>query len=334
MKVVIPLAGLGTRLRPHTHTRPKPLVTVAGKPIVGHILDQFKGLDVEEYIFIVGHLGEQIRDYIESQYNLPKTSYFVQKELKGQSHAIWLARERLGGPIIIIYSDTIAEADLSDLDSVDADGIFFVKEVEDPRRFGVAQVEGGYVKRLIEKPTTMENKLAVIGLYYIKDSGWLLECIEEQMKREIKLKDEYYLADAFQIMIERGARFIPRTVEVWKDCGKPETLLDTNRYLLEKNGSQFPETEGSIIITPVHIAPTAHITRSIIGPYVSIADNVVIEESIIRDSIINEGARIERAVLAFSLIGSNATFQGTCQQLNVGDSSQVRMKTEEEIVSL
>jgi len=334
MKVVIPLAGLGTRLRPHTHTRPKPLVTVAGKPIVGHILDQFKDLDVEEYVFIVGHLGDQIRKYIESNYNLPKTSYFEQKELKGQSHAIWLARERLGGPIIITYSDTIAEADLTGLDSLDVDGVFYVKEVEDPRRFGVAQVQDGYVKRLIEKPKTKENKLAVVGLYYIKDSGWLLECIEEQMRRDIQLKGEYYLADALQIMIDHGARFITRPVQVWKDCGKPETLLDTNRYLLERNGSQFTETQGSIIIPPVHIAPSARITRSIIGPYVSIADNVVIEESIIRDSIINEGAHIERAVLAFSLIGSNAMFQGTCQQLNVGDSSQVRMQMEEEIVSL
>lgn len=327
MKVVIPLAGLGTRLRPHTHTRPKPLVVVAGKPIIGHILDQFVDLGVEEFVFIVGHLGDKIRDYIESHYRLPRTSYFEQKELKGQSHALWLAKERLHGPILITYSDTIAEADLSGFEELKADGIFFVKEVEDPRRFGVAEVEDGYVSRVIEKPASKENKLAVIGLYYIKDAEWLVRCIEEQMARNIHLKGEFYLADALQIMIDQGARFIARPVKVWKDCGKPETLLDTNRYLLEKMGSSYPHFENSIIIPPVYIAPSAQISRSIIGPYVSIAERVVIEESIIRDSIINEGAYIERAVLAFSLIGSEVTYQGAYQQLNVGDSSQVNVGT-------
>jgi len=333
MKVIIPLAGLGTRLRPHTHTKPKPLVIVAGKPIIGHILDQFRDLDVEEYVFIVGHLGEQIKEYIEGHYRLPRTSYFVQEELIGQSHAIWLARERLGGPVLITYSDTIVEADLTGLDQVEADGVFFVKEVEDPRRFGVAILKDGYISRIIEKPQTLENRLAVIGLYYLKDSAMLLDCIEEQMRRGLMLKGEYYLADALQLMINRGARFVTRTVEVWEDCGKPETLLRTNRYLLERNGGQMIETPDSILIPPVHIAPSARITRSIIGPYVSIAEDVVIKESIIRDSIINEGAYIERAVLTFSLIGSNAMFQGTSQQLNVGDSSQVRMRTEEEMAS-
>jgi len=323
MKVIIPLAGLGTRLRPHTHTRPKPLVTVAGKPIIGHILDQFRDLDIEEYIFIVGHQGNQVKEYIEANYQLPRSSYFEQKELIGQSHAIWLARERLGGPVIITYSDTIAETDLTNLEEVDADGIFFVKEVEDPRRFGVVVVEGGYITRLIEKPPTTENKLAVIGLYYIKDSAMLLDCIEEQMEKGLQLKGEYYLADALQIMIERGARFIPRTVEVWKDCGKPETLLDTNRYLLEKNGGQIIETTESIIIPPVYIASTASITHSIIGPYVSIADEVVIKNSIVRDSIINERAHIETALLSHSLIGSDAQVKGDFQHLNVGDSSQI-----------
>jgi glucose-1-phosphate thymidylyltransferase len=258
---------------------------------------------------------------------LPKSSYFEQKELKGQSHALWLARERLHGPILITYSDTIAEADLSGLDELEADGVFFVKEVEDPRRFGVAEVRDGFVTRIIEKPPTKENKLAVIGLYYIKDADWLIRCIEEQMARNIQLKGEFYLADALQIMIDQGARFITRPVKVWKDCGKPETLLDTNRYLLEKMGSSYPATQDSIIIPPVYIAPSARISRSIIGPYVSIAERVVVEESIIRDSVINEGAFIERAVLAFSLIGSEVIYQGTYQQLNVGDSSQVNAGT-------
>jgi len=330
MKVIIPLAGFGTRLRPHTYTKPKPLINVAGKPILGHILDKLKDLEVEQIIFIVGWLGDQIEDYVKKTYDFP-ARYVEQKELLGQAHAIWLARDHINEPVLIIFVDTIFEADLSRLDEVASDGVIYVKEVEDPRRFGIVLLENGWITKLIEKPATPVSNLAVIGLYYIRNWRLLLDCIEEVIRRDIKTKGEYFLADAFQLMIHRGAKLEAIPVEVWEDCGKPETLLKTNRYLLENSGGQVTVAENSIIIPPVYIAHSATITNSIIGPYVTIADNSVIRNSIIRDSIINEGSQIEDAMLSRSLIGNNARVRGTFERLNVGDSSQIDFALGEEL---
>ncbi len=324
MKVVIPLAGFGTRLRPHTYTKPKPLINVAGKPVLGHILDKLLSLEVEEIIFIVGYLGEQIKNYVETNYRF-NARYVEQKEMLGQAHAIFLAHEFLQGPALIIFVDTIFETDLSHLAEVDADGVIYVKEVEDPRRFGVAVVEGGCITRLIEKPKSLEHNLAVIGLYYIKDMRWLLEAIEQLMERGITTDGEYYLADALQLMIDEGARLIAQPVDVWKDCGKPETVLETNRYLLTHGhgNSEQIKAEDSLIIPPVHIDPTARIVHSIVGPYVTIAPHCEVRNSVIRDSIIDEGAHISDTMLERSLIGKEALVRGRYQRLNVGDSSSV-----------
>jgi len=322
MKVIIPLAGFGTRLRPHTFTKPKPLVNVAGKPVLGHILDKLTGLDIEEIVFVTGYLGEQIEAYVSANYQFP-ARYVEQKELKGQAHALYLTREYVQGPVLIIFVDTIFETDLTKLAQVDADGVLYVKRVEDPRRFGVAVLENGYVTRLIEKPSTFEHNLAVIGVYYIRDAQWLMRAIEELIRRDIKTQGEYFLADALQLMIEQGARIVANELEVWEDCGKPETVLHTNRYLLDKGHSQVVPTENSIIIPPVYIAETATVVNSIIGPYVTIADEGVIKNSIVRDSIIDERAHIEGAMLSGSLIGRDAKVAGSFERLNVGDSSQV-----------
>lgn len=324
MKVVIPLAGFGTRLRPHTYTKPKPLINVAGKPVLGHILDKLLGLEVEEIIFIVGYLGEQIKNYVETNYRF-NARYVEQKEMLGQAHAIFLAREFLQSPALIIFVDTIFETDLSRLAEVDADGVIYVKGVEDPRRFGVAVVEGGRITRLIEKPKSLEYNLAVIGLYYIKDMSWLMKAIGQLMERGITTDGEYYLADALQLMIDDGARLIAQPVEVWKDCGKPETVLETNRYLLTHGhgNSEQVKTQDSLIIPPVHIDPTARIVHSIVGPYVTIAPRCEVRNSVIRDSIIDEGAHISNTMLEQSLIGKEALVRGRYQRLNVGDSSSV-----------
>ncbi|MBC7263284.1 MAG: NTP transferase domain-containing protein [Chloroflexi bacterium] len=323
MKVVIPLAGFGTRLRPHTFTKPKPLVSVAGKPVLGHILDKLKGVDISEIIYIVGYLGNQIEEYVEANYQFP-SRYVVQEELKGQAHAIWLAREHIEGPVLIIFVDTIFETDLSALRDEPSDGIVYVSEVDDPGRFGVVIVgQDGYIQRLVEKPTKPVSNLAVIGLYYLKDSALLMECIDELIRRDIKTQGEYFLADALQLMIDRGQRLVARTVEVWEDCGKPETVLHTNRYLLEHGGAQEVPTDHGILIPPVYVDKTAVIRESIIGPYVSVAAGAVIVRSIIRNSIINENAHIENAVLTDSLIGKDADVRGSFERLNVGDSSQV-----------
>jgi glucose-1-phosphate thymidylyltransferase len=328
VKVLIPLAGFGKRMRPHTWSKPKPLVNVAGKPVLGHILDKLAHLDVavDELIFIVGWLGEQIEEYYTgSDYPYP-ASYVEQRELLGQAHAIWLAREHLNGPVLIIFVDTIFEAELSGLVDSGLDGVLYVKEVEDPRRFGVAVVgDDDRVRRLVEKPAGLENRLAVVGVYYVRDSQWLIRAIEELMERNIQTQGEFYLADAFTLMIEQGARFGVRQVSVWEDTGTPEAVLQTNRYLLDHGSDQAPDvaTVDSVIIPPVYIAPTACVEHSIVGPYVTVAANSTVRHSIVRDSIIDEDACIDDTMLDRSLIGKEAVVRGRYRMLNVGDSSTV-----------
>lgn len=326
MKVIIPLAGFGTRLRPHTYTKPKPLINVAGKAVLGHILDEFAGLEVEEFIIVHGYLGEQIKTYMAEKYPHYRARYVEQKELLGQAHAIWLCRDYVDGPVLIVFVDTIFKTDLRVLEQETADGVAYVKEVEDPRRFGVAIVgPEGFVTRFIEKPTSIEHNLAVIGLYYIKDSRLLMQSCEELMRHNIQTKGEYYLADALNLMIAAGQKFRVRMVEVWEDCGKPETVLHTNRYLLMNGHDNSAEMRSDrfIIVPPVHIDPSATIIDSVIGPYVTIAENCRIERSIIRDSIIDAGAVILDTTLDQSLIGKEAYVAGRYRRLNVGDSASV-----------
>lgn len=326
MKVIIPLAGRGTRLRPHTHTKPKPLVTVAGKPVLGHVLDMLEGLDTDELIFIVGYLGEQIEAYVSQHYGFP-ARYIEQRELKGQAHAIGLAKEYVDGPVLIIFVDTIADADLSLLDRLEADGVIYVKEVEDPRRFGVVTIdEQGYIRRFVEKPDRPVSNLAVIGMYYLKDSGLMFDCIDELIRQDIQTKGEYFLADALQLMVDQGARLVASTVDVWEDCGTPEAVLHTNRYLLANGKGSSPssiEAENTVIIQPVYVHPTARIRNSVVGPYVTVAAGCRIEDSVIRDSIIDEGSIITDCMLNQSLIGKEAFVKGRYRRLNVGDFASV-----------
>jgi glucose-1-phosphate thymidylyltransferase len=328
MKVIIPLAGFGKRMRPHTWSKPKPLLNVAGKPVLGHILDKLADFDVQvdELIFIVGWLGDQIQEYYEaSGYPYP-ARYVEQRELLGQAHAIWLAREHLTGPVFIIFVDTIFEADLAGLEASALDGVLYVREVEDPRRFGVAVLDGDHrVTHLVEKPDSFEHRLAVIGVYYVRDAAWLLRAIEELMERDMQTKGEFYLADAYTLMIQQGARFGVREVSVWEDCGTPKDVLMTNRYLLDhgQNTGKVASVVDSVIIPPVYIAPSAQVAQSIVGPYVTVAENSVVKQSIVRDSIIDEGAYIDDTMLDRSLIGKDAVVRGRYRVLNVGDSSRV-----------
>ena len=325
MNVIIPLAGFGTRLRPQTYTKPKPLINVAGKPVLGHILDKLEDLNVEEIVFIVGYLGNQVQAFVDECYDF-KTHYVEQKELLGQAHAIYLAKELLKGPTIILFVDTLFEADLKRLAKEPSDGVIYVKEVEDPRRFGVTIVnKEGNITRLIEKPSSMKDNLAVIGLYYIKEIQWLMTAIETLMEKNIQTKGEFYLADAIQLMIDDGAVFKPQPVDVWLDCGKPETVLETNRYLLKSNmdNSANVASINSIIIPPVHVDPSVKIKNSIIGPYVTVGAGCEIEDSIIRNSIVDEETFIRDTMLEESLIGRKVDLIGRPRQLNLGDSAQI-----------
>ncbi len=328
MKVIIPLAGFGTRLRPHTYTKPKPLINVAGKPVLGHLLDKLKGLDVSEYIFIVGYLGDQVEDYVNAEYHLP-ARFVEQNELLGQAHAIWLAREYIDSePIFILFVDTLFEADLTTLNAPGADAVVFVKEVQDPRPFGVVTLDQSrqYITGFVEKPKSLENRLAVIGLYYFKNGKMLIDSIQDLMDRKIMTKNEYFLADAMDLMVQSGCKIRTESVSVWLDCGRPETVLETNRYLLSHsrdNSADYQSHADVVIIPPVNIHPSAQISQSVIGPNVTIAADCTISGCLLRDTIVDEGATCQNMLLEQSLIGRNARLESRYRTVNVGDSSAV-----------
>lgn len=329
MKIVLPMAGYGTRMRPHTWSKPKPLISLAGNTVLGHILDALGNLQsIDEAIFIVGYLGDQIEEYVQREYPSLDARFVVQQELIGQSHALWLAREYLEGPILMVFVDTIIETDLAFLESEKADAVIWVKEVPDPRRFGVADVgPDGWVRRLVEKPKDIKNNLAVVGFYYFQDAERLLLAIEAQLARGPKLAGEYFLADAIQILIDDGLKMRVEMVEVWKDCGKPDALLETNRYLLDNgrdNSAIARGRPGIVVRPPVFIHPEAEIRASIVGPHASIEAGCTVEGSIIRDSVVDSGAQIRDSLLTSSLIGRAASVEGQFRTLNIGDTAEVR----------
>ncbi len=325
MKAIIPVAGEGTRLRPHTHTTPKAMMPVAGKPIIGHILDTLISLGVDQIILVVGHLGNKIFDFVKNSYPQLELKSVTQKERKGLGHAVLLAKDLVAGePTLIVYGDTVFEGEFSSLVHCQADASIGVKEVEDPTRFGVVEIEGERIVRLVEKPTSFVSNLAIVGFNYISNSPLLFECLEQLVRSCITTKGEYQLTDAFQLMVNRGARIEAFRVENWFDCGKPETLLETNRYLLEKSGSA-PRVEGSVINPPVFISGSAKIVNSIVGPYVSVAEGAAVENSIVRDSIIGEDAKVKQCLLEGSLIGANAQIKGFSYRVNVGDFSEIEI---------
>lgn len=330
LKIIIPMAGYGTRLRPHTWSKPKPLVSVAGKPVLGHVLDIFATVqDAEntELIFIVGYLGEQIEAFMEEHYPDIKTHYLVQEEMRGQSHAIALARNYLQGPTLIAFVDTIIDADLSSLADDPADAVIWVKEVEDPRRFGVVAVgEDGWVQGIIEKPDNFDNKLAVVGFYYFKRGEDLLAAIDEQLSVDVQTKGEYYIADAIGLMLKKGLKLRPETVNVWLDAGLPETVLETNRYLLDHGHDDTAESalrKDAQIHPPVYIHPSAQVEGSVLGPHVTIGPGCRVHKSSIKDSVLEAGAQVTNSEISGSLIGARAQVRGFEGVLNIGDDAVI-----------
>jgi glucose-1-phosphate thymidylyltransferase len=287
-----------------------------------------------EYVFIVGpYLGEtQIPPFVEEHYPDINAHFVVQGEMKGQSHALYLARQYLTGPMLMIFSDTLIDADFSFLEREKSDGVAWVKAVEDPRRFGVVDVnEEGWIKRLIEKPDTKENDLAVVGCYYFKSGENLMAAIEEQMQQDVKLKNEFFLADAINILLERGALMRVENVETWLDTGTIDATLETNAFLLERMDAKPDERPGVKVLPPVFIHPTAEVSEAVIGPNASIGADCKITQAVIQDSIVAEGTHISQAALTHSLIGSDCVVEGQpnkeeAASLNIGDNSEVRFE--------
>ena len=338
------MAGWGTRMRPQTWSKPKPLVGVAGQTALDYLMDMFKTVPISqniEYVFILSpYLGElQIPPFMEEHYPDIKVHYIVQAEMKGQSHALYLARQYLAGPVIICFSDTLIETDFSFLEREKSDGVAWVKAVPDPRRFGVAEVnKDGWVTRLIEKPETLENNLALVGCYYFKSGEELMSAIEEQLQRNLPLKNEFFLVDAINIMLERHALICAEKTTTWLDTGTIEATLETNRYLLDRRqagklaGSEDPYPQSLQrpdvkINLPVYIHESAEISSSEIGPYASIGPNCKITGSRIEDSIIEADCEIANITLKGSMVGRQAIVRGKggkkVLSMNIGDDSSV-----------
>ncbi len=327
MKVVIPLAGKGTRLRPHTHVTPKPLLRVGGSPVMSYILDDLRGLGVDEVVFTTGYLKEKIEAYVLAEY--PEfTARFVEQAVQdGTAGAVKLAQPYVDEDVLIIFVDTLFDADLgaiARLPEGDA-GILWAKEVDDFQRFGVIVTDGrGYMTRIVEKPRDPISRLANIGLYYIRDHALLFEGIDATLHGATGKHGEYYLTDAFQYMIDHGARLRVEEVEGWYDCGKPETLLETNRHLLETGRALAPRGGYDVRITdPVRIEEGAIVSGARLGPNVTVGAGSTVRGSVIRDAIIGERSTVESAELHDSIVGDHVTVRGVRGSVQLGDNSEV-----------
>lgn len=322
------MAGYGTRLRPHTWSRPKQLIRLADKMVLDHVLDTFAtipGSINSEYIFIIGYLGNKIRDYMRLTHPDINVRYVEQFEMRGQSHAISLAREHLDSPLLVLYADTLIETDFSFLTSETADAVAWVKAVPDPRRFGVANLgEEGWVTHLVEKPKDMDNNLALAGCYYFQSPQMLLQAIEEQMQRNISLKDEFYLADAINVMLAHGLKMRIESVETWLDAGTPDDVLSTNRYYLEHGHDNSPLAYAQnkvVTLPPVFIHPSARVESSVIGPHAAIGANCHIQSCVIRDSIIEDNSNVTNVIMEHSIVGRDVIIRGQADTLNIGDQT-------------
>lgn len=329
MQVILPVAGLGTRLRPQTWSRPKPLVTVAGKALIDHVLDRLEVLEPERVVFVTGYLGEQIEEHVRECYD-GEAVFVEQEEPLGQSHAVLQARDVVEGPVVVLFPDMVFEADLTPLKGADFDGALFVMPVDDPSRFGVVVKDGDRVERLVEKPSEPISNLAVMGIYYFKDAQRLMDVIERQIREEVVTKGEYFLADAIQMLIDDGAYFVTLEASLWQDAGTNQALLETNRYLLDQI-DQHADFPGSVIVPPSLIDPTADVRHSVIGPYASIGAGAEIIGSIIRDSIVDEGALVDGANLQHSIVGRDAILRGRLVRANIGDSAEISLANRDNV---
>lgn len=330
MKVILPVAGKGTRLRPHTHTKAKSLVHVAGKTVLEHIVSRLLPLNVSEYIFIVDENGSQIREFMQKKFPDLTCSYLVQKERKGPAHAVWLAMPHVapGDDLLIVFNDTIFDADLGRIPQLaaDCDGLIYSKEVEDYQRFGVNVVESGLIVDMVEKPDTPISKLAQVGLYYLADGASFMGYLTAAIEAGDMVKGEFYLPPVFMRMIADGCRLRAPEIDAWLDCGKPETILTTNAYLLKGRHHIHGEACNCVFLEPVHIERGVSVKDSVIGPNVSIAAGSVIERSIISNSIVNGHSIVRNMILADTILGDSVQLVGSPRKMNIGDHSFIEMQ--------
>jgi glucose-1-phosphate thymidylyltransferase len=327
MKAIIPVAGAGTKLRPHTYTQPKALIPLAGKTVLSIIVDQLRNAGITEFIFVVGYLGEKIQDYVKSNYLNIQAHFVYQNDRQGIGHAIRLTKNIVNGDdMLIVLGDTICEYDVQRVIQSE-ESMLGVRKVDDPRNFGVAEIDGeGNVTHVVEKPQIPKSNMALVGIYKVKESDMLYECLETNMKEGLRSHGEYSITDALDCMIKRGTRVKAFKVESWFDCGKRDTLLESNATLLKKFGGSIMSSqayENTVIIQPVRIGKGCDIRNSIIGPNVTVGDSTTIDSSIIKNSIIGSYSNLFDIVLDYSLIGSDTGIRGETRTLNIGDNTDI-----------
>lgn len=327
MKAIIPVAGAGTKLRPHTYTQPKALIPLAGKTVLSIIVDQLKEAGINDFIFIVGYLGEKIQDYVKSMYPGIQAHFVYQNDRQGIGHAVRLTRSIVAGDeVFIVLGDTICDYDVKEVINSPT-SMIGVKKVDDPRNFGVAELDSeNEISHVVEKPQIPKSNMALVGIYKIKETDQLFQCLENNIKGGIKTHGEYNITDAIDCMIKAGAKFKPFKVDSWFDCGRRETLLESNATLLKKFGTrteQCSDYENTVLIQPVSIGKGCVVKNSIIGPNVTIGDSTNVDSSIIKGSIIGAYSNLYDIVLDDSLIGSDTTIRGETRTLNIGDNTDI-----------
>lgn len=324
MQILLPIAGLGTRVRPHSHVRPKPMLSLAGKPVLGHLLDSLMPLRPSSLILVVGDRGEEIEAYVREHYDVP-LHVGVQRELRGQSHAIKQVQEAIQEPVLIVFGDTIFDAPLDQIVDPSVDGAIVVKLVDDPWRFGVVELRDGLITRLVEKPPreTAPSHLAVIGVYMLNDFQGLQRAIEEQIAAEDALTGEFFIAGALQRMIDAGARLKTVNAAGWWDTGTIDAVLETHRHLVEQHRKKPAYTPVAAVIEPCYIDPTAKLERCAVGPYVTIGPHAEIRDSVLSDTIVGAGARLYGQCLRWSIVGNEAELDAPPHSVNVSDHSTV-----------
>lgn len=323
MKIIMPIAGKGTRLRPHTHVVPKSLIRVAGKPIISYIIEQTEGVPFSEIIFIIGHLGDQIRSYLKSTYNFPM-KFIRQTEYNGLGHAIYQARDAFkeDEPVLILLGDIIFTVDIKSFAGSDYNELG-VMAVDDPRSYGIVTLDkSGVVTNMIEKPERPPTNIAIAGIYYFKSAFKLFESIKYIIDENIKTRNEYQLTDAMKRMMFTGEKFRTFNVPEWYDCGEKESLLDTNRIMLSRYATNN-KIPGSIVIPPVFLGKDVEVENSIIGPNVSVSEGSSIKNAVISNSILGAETNVENIVLNRSLIGDNAILSQTPAEFNIGPDSEL-----------
>ncbi|MEJ7837396.1 MAG: sugar phosphate nucleotidyltransferase [Thermomicrobiales bacterium] len=325
MDVILPVAGLGSRLRPQTWSKPKPLVSVAGKPMLAHVLDRVLPLEPEKIVFITGYLGDQIETWARSYYPDQHLEFVIQPEMLGQTDAIIRTRQYCNDDALILFPDALFEADFSGIAEPGLDGIAFTKVVDDPSAYGIAVTDGRFITRLVEKPDIPLSHDAVIGIYYFRAIADLFTAIDEQFRLELRTKGEYFLADAIQLMIDAGKKFAIQPIEIWEDAGSADFLLQTNRYLLSSAPPSPVQRPGSIILPPSFVDKTATIENAVIGPFASIGAGAVVRDAVVRDSVVEDNSIIESAILEHSIVGRSSEIIGRPARMNVADTTKVAL---------